>query len=92
MVAQDSPSSEDLDDSICDIWTAKLREIFFGKTHYEISLNKTVVQKQKCHTTMQEEQQMNLHILQNTQEKRVSVENRACGMKEMMKKMLSGEN
>ena len=26
MVAQDSPSSEDLDDSICDIWTAKLRE------------------------------------------------------------------
>ena len=35
---------------------------------------------------------MNLHILQNTKEKRDFAENRAWGMKEMMKNQLLVEN
>ena len=66
MVAQDSSSSDDRDDSIVTFEQLNLEKKFEKK----ISSNKTVVQKKKCHTTIQEELKMNLHILQNTPEKR----------------------
>ena len=53
MVAQDSPSSDDLDDSIVTFGQQNSEKENFEKTHYGSS-NKKVVQKKKCHTTIQE--------------------------------------
>ena len=62
MVAQDSPSSEDLDDSIVTFGKTQRKKIL-RKDMTKISLNKKVVQKKKCHTTIQEELHMDLHVL-----------------------------
>ena len=69
IVAQDSPSSEDLDDYIVMFGQQNSEKQNYEKIHYEICLNKIVVQKKKCHTTIQEVLQMNLHILQTTRRK-----------------------
>ena len=71
MVAQDSPSSDDLDDSIVTFGQQNSEKGNFGKTIMKVSLNKKVVEKKKCHTAIQGKQQMNLYVLQNTQKKRI---------------------
>ena len=86
MVAQDRANSEDLDDSIVTFGQQSSGKESFEKIHDKNIFNKKVVQKKKCHTTIQEKQQMNLNVLQNIQEKRFFVENRACGTKKMTKK------
>ena len=63
MVAQDSPSSEDLDDSIVTFGQQTSKKEILRKHIVKVSLNKKVVQKKKCHRTIQENLQMNLHIL-----------------------------
>ena len=69
MVAQDSPSSNDLDDSIVTFGQQSSEKENFEKTHYESLFEQESSSEEKWHTTSQEKQQMNLHILQNTQEK-----------------------
>ena len=65
MVAQDRPSSDDLDHSIVTFGHQTQRKTILRKHITIVSLNKKVLQKKICHTTIQEKQQMNLHILQN---------------------------
>ena len=76
MVAQDSPSSEDLDDSIVTFGQKTQRKKILRKYIMKVSSNMTVVLKKNCHAAIQEKQQVSLHILQNTQVKRVFVKNR----------------
>ena len=90
MVAQDSPSSEDLDDFIVTFGQENSEKEHFEKYIMNISLNKKAVQKKKCPTSIQEELQMKPHILQNTLEKKLFAENRACVMKKKKKKTAFG--
>ena len=92
MVAQDSPSSEDLDDTI----------VTFGQQHSE----KENFQKTHCESHFEQEssseEEMSYNYPGKTANESVNItihpgekhfaENRACGMKEMMKKQLLGEN
>ena len=66
MDAQDSPSSEDLDDSIVAFGQQDTEKECLRKCIMKVSLNMKVVLKKKCHTAIQEKQQVCLHIFQNT--------------------------
>ena len=84
MVAQDSQSSENLDDSILTFGQQSSEKESFEKFTMKISSNKKVVQKKKCHTTIQEKQQMNLTYYRTSRRKGF-YEKRACDMKKMIK-------
>ena len=84
-VAQDGPSSEYLDDSIVTFGQQNSEKENSEKTQYESLFEQESSSEEEMSYNYPRKQQMNLHILQNTQEKRVFAENRAQGMKEMMK-------
>ena len=65
MVAQDSPSSEDLDDTIVTFVQQNTKKENFEKI-MKVSLNKKVIQNMKYPTVNQEELNMKPHIQQNT--------------------------
>ena len=92
MVPHDSPSSEVLDDSIVTFGQQDAEKGNFEKIHCESLFEQESNVEEKCHTTIQEELQINLHILQNIQEKMFFAENRACGTKKKKKKQLLWEN
>ena len=77
MVAQHSPSSEDLDASIVTFGQQNSERENLRKYIMKVSSNKKAVQKKKCLTINQEELHMKPHILQNTLEKRLFTENKA---------------
>ena len=91
MVAQDSPSSEDLDDSTVTFGQQNSEKKILRKYIMRVSSNKKLVQKKKCPTINQEKLQMKPHILQNTLEKRLFAEKRACGIKKKKKTTFGGE-
>ena len=92
MVAQDSPSSEDLDDSTVTFGQQNSEKKILRKYIMRVSSNKKLllVQKKKCPTINQEKLQMKPHILQNTLEKRLFAEKRACGIKKKKKNSFWG--
>ena len=69
MVAKDSPTSEDLDDSIVTFGQQNTAKENFMKCIRTVSLIKRATQKKKCHTIILEKQQMKKHILENTSRK-----------------------
>ena len=85
MVAQASRSSEDLDDSIVTFGQQNSEKENFEKLHYESLFKQENSSEEEMSTINQEELQMKPHMLQNSLEKILFAENRACGTKKKKK-------
>ena len=89
-VAQDSPSSDDLDDTTVTFGQQNSDKENFEKVRYESLFEQVSRQKKRCHTVSQEELQMKPHTLLDTLEKILFAVNRAFGTVKQMKTQLLG--
>ena len=90
MVAQDYPISDDLDDSILTFGQQNPEKENVEKTQYESLFEQESSSEEEMSFNYPGKTANKSYILPNTQEKRCFAENRADGMKKMIKNSFWG--